>query len=119
MDKKLLIQAMQDPEVVAGCLTVLYAAQTPGERAGRTTVVQNGTGFNAYDAGFGSSLAEQAIAGRLSAKQVGSARKLLRKYAGQISGVVTEPPRQSLQVFAPGAPSVARPVESDLQEIAL
>jgi hypothetical protein len=119
MDHTQLIQAMQDPEVVAGCLTTLYAAQEPGERLARATVVQNGAGFNAFDAGFGSSLAEQAIAGRLSAKQVGAARKMLRKYARQIAGVVAEPPRQALQVFAPGSPAVARPVDSDLQEIAL
>ncbi|MAH51215.1 hypothetical protein CMI37_35690 [Candidatus Pacearchaeota archaeon] len=119
MDRKLLIQAMQDPEVVAGCLAILYAAQTPGERDNRVTVVQNGAGFNAFDAGFGSSLAEQAIAGRLSAKQVGAARSLLRKYVRQISRVVSEPPRIPLQVFTPGAPPVARPIESDLMEIAL
>ena len=119
MDHTELIQAMQDPEVVAGCLVTLYARQEPGEQAARATVVQNGVGFNAFDAGFGSSLAEQAIAGRLTAKQVGSARKMLRKYARQISSVVAEPPRQALQVFAPGAASVARPVESDLEEIAL
>ena len=119
MDRKLLIQAMQDPEVVAGCLAILYAAQTPGERFEKVTVTRNGAGFNAFDAGFGSSLAEQAIAGRLSAKQVGAARSLLLKYARQISRVVSEPPRIPLQVFTPGAPHVARPVESDLTEIAL
>ena len=119
MDYQDLIQAMQDPEVVAGCLTVLYASQTPGEQAARVTAEQNGAGFNAFDAGFGSSLAEQAIAGRLSAKQVGAARKMLRKYAKQIAGVVAEAPRQALQVFAPGSPAVARAVESDLVEIAL
>jgi len=119
MDRKLLIQAMQDPEVVAGCLIVLYASQTPDERVNGVTVERNGAGFNAFDAGFGSSLAEQAIGGRLSAKQVGIARKMLTKYAGQICDAVTEPPRSPIQVFTPGAPHVARVVESDLMEIAL
>ena len=76
MDKHTLLAELTDPEVVAGCLVVLYASQTPQERAGRTTVEQN-----AFDADFGSSLAEQIIGkATLTTKQVAAGRKIVRKY---------------------------------------
>ena len=117
MDKHTLLAELTDPEVVAGCLVVLYASQTPQERAGRTTVEQNGEGFNAFDADFGSSLAEQIIGkATLTTKQVAAGRKIVRKYLGQVARSVDEAPRQPL-----GVRTVVtnRPVDSDLTEIPL
>jgi hypothetical protein len=117
MDKDTLLAELTDPEVVAGCLVVLYASQTPQEQAGHTTVEVNGEGFNAFDADFGTSLAEQVIGkGTLTTKQVAAGRKIVRKYAGQISRRVDESPRQPLGVRTV---STDRPVESDLTEIPL
>ena len=117
MDRAALREALAEPEVVAGCLVVLYASQTPGEQSSKSTTAQNGEGFNALDASFGSSLAEQVIGeGRLTTKQVGAARNLLRKYVGQIAGRVDEAPRQPLDVRTV---ITNKPVESDLDEIPL
>jgi hypothetical protein len=119
MDKQTLTEALQEPQVVAGCLVTLYALQEPGEQAHGVTVERNGVGFNALDAAFGTSLAQSAIAGRMSAKQVGAGRRLVHKYAGQICSVVDEPPRHEIEIYTPGTPQVARKIDDDLQEIPL
>lgn len=116
MDREALTAALRDPEVVAGCLVVLYASQTPQEQNGRATIEPNGVGFNALDAAFGSSLAEQVIGkGTLSVKQVAAGRRILHKYTRQIAGRVDEAPRQPLGVRT----ITNQPVDSDLTEIPL
>jgi len=116
MDKETLTTALLDPEVVAGCLVVLYASQTAEEQGSHTTRERNGMGFNAFDAAFGSSLAEQVIGkGKLTTTQVAVGRKILRKYVNQICARVDEPPRQPLNVRT----IMDHPIESDLTEIPL
>jgi len=49
-------------------------------------VEQNGRGFNGVDATFGSSLAQQVLAGRtLTLKQLRAAQQMLKKYTNQLS----------------------------------
>ncbi len=73
---------------VARALVVLYQRQTADERSGGMTKHSNGCGFNASDAPFASSLAERVLGGkRLSATQLRLARRMLRKYAGQLLAV--------------------------------
>ena len=117
MDRETLAAELRDPEVVAGCLVSLYLSQTPQERGSRTTYEINGIGFNAFDAAFGSSLAEQVMdKGTLTVKQVAAGRKILRKYLNQISAGAEEAPRY----LGVGVRTITnRPVESDLTEIPL
>ena len=116
MNRETLTSDLQDPEVVAGCLIVLYASQTPEEQGSRTTHAVNGVGFNMLDAAFGCSLAEQVIGkGSLTVKQVSAARKILRKYTTQIASRVDESPRHPLGVRT----ITNQQVDSDLTEIPL
>ncbi len=66
-------------------VVALWKEQTEGERSAQETKERNGRGYNARDAAFMSSLAEQINARRgLSVKQLACARKNLVKYVGQL-----------------------------------
>lgn len=70
---------------VIRALISIYECQTADEQESKTTSHMNGCGFTGLDAQFGSSLAEQAIKrGTLSEKQMVYARKMMKKYAGQL-----------------------------------
>lgn len=70
---------------VERALVALYNRQTADEQATHTTAHHNGMGFNGVDADFGTSLAEKVLKGwKLSPKQLAAARKMLRKYVGQL-----------------------------------
>ena len=76
--------AADDSWVIRG-LIAIYRMQTASEQASKSTDVLNGVGFTGVDAAFGSSLAEQAIKrGSLSPKQMIYARRMMKKYAGQL-----------------------------------
>ena len=82
--KAYFIAGLASEDAVRKALVWLYRRQTADEQRSRTTEHRNNMGFSAYDAEFGSSLAEQVLRGRrLSAKQMMWARRLLKKYAGQ------------------------------------
>lgn len=75
----------KDAAVLRG-LVVIYSLQTAEEKFAKETVESNGVGFSGYDAQFLSSLAQQVMdKGLLSQKQLASARKRIRKYAGQLT----------------------------------
>jgi len=94
MDRDAFTQLLyRSPEAVARALVILHERQTPDERASGDTRHRNAQGFNATDAGFGSSLARQVAGGRtLTRHQLVAARQMLGKYAGQLlaSGVAWE-----------------------------
>ena len=70
---------------VMRAIWVLYERQTSTEILSRQTLDANGVGFNACDAEFLTSLAEQAEErGTLTAKQISAGRKAVMKYAGQL-----------------------------------
>lgn len=76
---------------VSRALVVIYHRQTSEERASHTTSVHNKVGFSSFDAGFGSSLAEQVIDGRtLSEKQIAAGRKMIRCYWRQLIEIANE-----------------------------
>lgn len=78
-------EALADPHVVAGAVVTIYRFQTPDEQAAMRTGHDNGVGFNMLDAGFGTSLAEQVLERKtLTEKQVAAARRMIRKYVGQL-----------------------------------
>jgi hypothetical protein len=87
-----IARALEQSSVfVERALVALYELQTPQEKAAEMTAVSNGVGFNAVDAPFLSSLAEQvqrrshvAEGYRLSPKQIMWARKKLKKYGRQL-----------------------------------
>lgn len=66
-------------------IVAIYRLQTADEKSTQSTSIDNGMGFNGVDAPFGSSLAVQYLErGSLSTKQTACARKMIRKYAGQL-----------------------------------
>jgi hypothetical protein len=74
------------PEAVVDCLLVVYNNQTSDEQAREFTKYQNGEGFTARDAEFGTSLVKQHLAGRTwSPKQREFARKLALRYWSQFA----------------------------------
>lgn len=80
-----------DPRWTKAAILALYECQTADEKNTASTVEHNRRGFNAFDAEFMSSLAEQLLAGRfLSAKQMSVARKKLGKYSGQLLRIAEE-----------------------------
>jgi hypothetical protein len=91
--------AKSDKAVYRG-LVVLYQRQTADEKSSENTKHQNGVGFNATDAKFGTSLAKQVLTWQeatqkkypnpLSKGQIDAARRMIRKYAGQLANVANE-----------------------------
>ncbi len=74
-------------------LLFVAGKQTIDERAFGVTHYDNGVGFSGFDANFGTSLADGIVRQRakgvteglrLSAKQLPYARKMAKKYAGQV-----------------------------------
>lgn len=75
----------QNDQWVERGLITLYNRQTATERQCKGTVSDNGIGFSGADAEFGTSLAEWVLKGRkLSEKQMKYARRIVRKYSGQL-----------------------------------
>jgi mannitol-1-phosphate/altronate dehydrogenase len=75
-------------EAVRRALVVLYRQQTSEERAEAKTVERNSLGFNTYDAAFGTSLAEKVLRGeKLGKERTEAARKMLMKYASQLTSL--------------------------------
>ena len=75
----------QDPEQVLRALIFLYNRQTEDEKAQGTTVHDNNMGFNAVDAPFLTSVAEQIVYGRreVSVKQFDIVVRTIQKYQKQ------------------------------------
>lgn len=74
---------------VERAVIVLTDRQTLDERAAGQTRWQNGVGWNAYDASYGTYLARWIKGGRhLTGKHLDRARKMVRKYAGQLLEVI-------------------------------
>jgi hypothetical protein len=72
-------------------LRALYDRQTWTERAAQTTADHNRMGFNAFDAPFLSSVAEQAERYKtLTPGQAGPVARRLRKYAAQLAEIANQ-----------------------------
>jgi len=73
------------PEHAAKAVVTLYRHQTIDEQQAFSTVYQNEVGFNAVDAAFGSSIAQQLLTGKkMTQKQFAVLQKLLPKYRNQL-----------------------------------
>lgn len=116
----------RDDAFVVNCLIKLYERQTADERMEKRTAVDNGVGFNAVDAAFLSSCAEQATANRrnrrypndLSPAQLNAVRRSIVKYARQITDMVNE--AMASRVASPARTVSANPDGlNDVQEAAL
>lgn len=71
---------------IADALLVMYQNQEIDEQLMGATVHENGIGFNGVDAPFGTSLAQQLLAGsELSTNQLNAAYKMLGKYHKQLA----------------------------------
>lgn len=93
------IQALlntNDQAVIRGLLAI-YNRQTADEKSSESTNHENKMGFNGTDARFGSSLAKQILdwqaapvkkfAKPLSPNQLAKGRKIIYKYAGQLTKI--------------------------------
>lgn len=66
----------------------IYGEQTSDEQASETTRHSNGVGFNAFDARRGTYYAEYiGRRGSLSGRHLELARKMMKKYAGQLAAI--------------------------------
>jgi predicted NAD/FAD-dependent oxidoreductase len=96
--ESMLARLADSNSVVCWAVVQLYKRQTADEQRQGVTSHSNGQGFTAIDAQFGTSLAKQILTNEqtkrypqhLSDKQLGAARKMLRKYASQLASVVNE-----------------------------
>jgi hypothetical protein len=80
-------------------LQALYQRQTSFEQESKCTVEDNGIGFNGYDSGFLSDVAERSKPyKRLSQLQLEKVAKRLIKYADQLESIALEKVQQSLPV---------------------
>ena len=69
-------------------IMAIYNKQTADEQAVETTKYNNGVGFNGRDAKFMSSLAKSYQKyNRLTGRQIAAARKVLKKYCGQLTKI--------------------------------
>lgn len=85
-DQRLWVEwTLLRPEVVQVALQRIYSRQTQDERSAGVTVHTNHKGFSAYDAEFGTSLAQSLHRyGSLTPKQTGYARKMMLHYWKQL-----------------------------------
>lgn len=80
-----------DDKVLYWALLNMLRMQTPDEQVELRTTHVNRRGFNSADAAFGTSLAQQyQVRKSLSQKQKDMARKMLRKYCGQLADIANE-----------------------------
>lgn len=80
-----------DDKVLYWALLNMLRMQTPDEQVELRTTHVNSRGFNSADAAFGTSLAQQyQVRKSLSQKQKDMARKMLRKYCGQLADIANE-----------------------------
>lgn len=76
----------EEPQSVLEALALLYSLQTEEEKTAQVTIEDNSVGFNAVDAGFLTSVAEQMLfdGKGVSTKQFSLVKLKLRKYQRQI-----------------------------------
>ena len=93
----------RDDAVERGVVAI-YKRQTSDEQRMQETKYNNKVGFTGADAEFGSSLAQQLLRGyHLTAKQMLYARRMMKRYAGQLAKIankqIANPRYVSLQDF--------------------
>lgn len=72
-------------------IVAIYNKQTRQEQASEETRERNGVGFNGADGHTGAYLAKWIASGKhLSGKWIPKARKMMVKYAGQLSKIANE-----------------------------
>jgi hypothetical protein len=92
-DKSKIVELLEKrQDAVERAVKVLFDMQTVDEQVSEHTSQKNGRGFNAYDAKFGSSLVKNTLERgyRLSPTQLSCARRMLRKYAGQLAAIAND-----------------------------
>lgn len=76
----------RDKEAIVRAVQRIYNGQTTDGKMSASTKYQNGVGFNAYDAGFGTRMYASAKKhGVLTDKMTRVTAKKLIKYAGQLA----------------------------------
>jgi len=107
-DKQAVIELLERNNVaVVRAILALYERQTEDEKAAKETKQHNGRGFNSIDANFLSDIAVKLpkYDYKMTERQLKTARKMLRKYAGQLVQIIQEKAGATVQV----APAVQTP----------
>ena len=104
-NKQSIIQILENPQgrtdvkgkwcdnrfLIWKMLQALYERQTAYEQEHKLTVEENGVGFNGYDSGFLSEVAETSKRFKnLTQPQANAVARRLRKYAGQLERIALE-----------------------------
>lgn len=77
-----------DDRMVCRSLLKLYDLQTDEEQADKESRIRNGAGFNGFDAPLLTSFAQFLnSSGFLTAKQIAVCRRMLMKYAKQLTNI--------------------------------
>ena len=77
--------------ILERAILAIFRRQTNDEQICEEAKHRNKMGFNGCDAQFGSSLAKRLLKGcKLSDKQINAARKMMKKYAGQLEVIAKE-----------------------------
>ena len=77
-----------NPKAVLRAVTAIYALQTAEEQASKSTKLNNGVGFGAFDAEFMSDMAKRINKGyELSPKQFAVAKNKIKHYHRQLSEI--------------------------------
>ena len=101
------MECLSDDQGAMQAICIIYSYQTSDEQLEHATAYENGIGFNALDAKFGSRLAERILAGgAMSVKQVAACKRLARKYHGQIrdwvgDGAPISPKVRDTEIYDP------------------
>lgn len=126
--EQVLAKIQSDDKYAVTMLIKLYERQTADEQDGQRTEEKNGQGFNADDAGFLSSLAQQAIRRReerrdgqipqhwtdLSPRQMECLRKSIRKYARQMTEITNAKLAANAALDAAISPAIMKQVGGPL-----
>jgi len=92
MDLSLIIEArlLTDEDFLYKCLLLLYSKQEDDEQIIRSTIHQNGHGFNTADSVTLSRYAEDVkLHGNLEDGVLSRCRKLMKKYSKQLTQYLT------------------------------
>ncbi len=89
---------------VERAVKALFQRQTRQEQSAEVTIHRNGVGFSNADAGLGGYYAQWLEGGRkLDGRHLERARRMMKKYAGQLAEIANESGKPKAAAYAVGS----------------